>query len=426
MAVEVTIDLRENIELIRSIQNVSGLIEKHNIITSNKNNGDFKRLLYYACNPMLTYKVTMPTLMQSARYDSAITLVHTHIYEVCDTLSSRRAIDDALLYQVLAFLEMQPEYERHFYKELLSKTLRLGVTAKSINKAIPGLIPEWDVQQAYPIEKHPLKDGAWFAVSEKLNGVRATFYRGELMSRSGIAFTGFDRIVTHLSVFPNMVFDGELTLIDTDGLSDNEAFRKATGIINSDSEDKTEICFTIFDALPLDEFDAGCSKDSFRIRRQLLDSPMDSGYVTVLPLLYSGTDQSVIEPLLEKMSANDKEGLMVNLDVSYKCKRHSGILKVKRFYTMDLPIIRCEEGGGRLSGTLGAIVVDFNGNEVSVGSGFTDEQRSQYWNDKERLRGVLAEVKYKEISTDKSTGSRSLQFPVFVSLRIDKEEISYG
>lgn len=70
------------------------------------------------------------------------------------------------------------------------------------------------------------------------------------------------------------------------------------------------------------------------------------------------------------MVREDKEGLMVNFDVPYKRKRHNGILKVKRFYTMDLHILRCEEGSGRLAGTLGAFVLDYKGNEVNVGSGF--------------------------------------------------------
>ena len=126
------------------------------------------------------------------------------------------------------------------------------------------------------------------------------------------------------------------------------------------------------------------------------------------------------------MTAEDKEGLMLNKDVPYRRTRHKGILKVKRFYTMDLPIIRCEEGTGRLVGTLGAFVLDYKGNEVKVGSGFTDEQRTSFWNNREDIVGTLCEVKYKEISQDKGTGLYSLQFPVFVGLRTDKTEVSYG
>ena len=116
---------------------------------------------------------------------------------------------------------------------------------------------------------------------------------------------------------------------------------------------------------------------------------------------------------------------MANLDVPYRCKRHNGILKVKRFYTMDLPIIRCEEGTGRLAGTLGAFVLNYKGNEVNVGTGFTDAERAIYWAAQDKLTDLLCEVKYKEISKDKKTGAESLQFPVYVCLRTDKTEANY-
>ena len=138
-----------------------------------------------------------------------------------------------------------------------------------------------------------------------------------------------------------------------------------------------------------------------------------------------GTDQSKIPELLEQMVREDKEGLMVNLDVPYKRKRHNGILKVKRFYTMDLPIIGWERGTGRLSDTLGALVLDYKGSEVKVGSGFSDEQRAAFWTDRENLLGKLCEVKYKEVSCDKTTGAESLQFPVFVAIRTDKNDVNY-
>ena len=81
-----------------------------------------------------------------------------------------------------------------------------------------------------------------------------------------------------------------------------------------------------------------------------------------------------------------------------------------------------EEGEGKYAGMLGKVNVEFNGNVVGVGSGFTDEQRIKYWEDKDYLVGKIIEVKYKEISTDKKTGLQSLQFPVLVCVREDKTE----
>lgn len=266
-----------------------------------------------------------------------------------------------------------------------------------------------------------------------MNGVRATFYNGRLIARSGSSYKGLDHIIKEISWAQNagLVLDGELTLKDKGSLSDNEAFRIATGILNSDDDNKTSICFTIFDAIFLEDFESTEPKVKYGVRRAILDKIADdvltgAEYVGVLPVLYSGTDQAKTNEYLEQMVREDKEGLMANLDVPYKRTRHKGILKIKRFYTMDLSIIRCEEGSGRLEGKLGAFVLEYKGNEVKVGSGFTDEQRELYWRQRDSIAGTLCEVKYKEISYDKNTGLESLQFPVFIQLRTDKMEVSYG
>lgn len=421
--------MQEALRLIKELQAVSSAKAKAVILQENSHNETFKRILYYACHPRLTYKVAEDRLRTRPMNNEDFHRFND-LWEVCDCLARNKAVSNLLLDGVLHFLWRQPDDIRELYTQIVAKTLRLGVTHKSINKAIPGLFPEWEVQQAYPIEKHPLKEGTWFALTQKLNGVRCTYYRGQLIARSGEPFVGLNHIADELFQWPDLVFDGELTLKDKGDLSDNEAFRVATGIINSDDEDKSRICFTIFDMLPADEFDAGGSRESYADRRVRLGSMADAlalaEHVSVLPLLYVGNDQSKVDELLDRMIEEDKEGLMLNLDEPYKCKRHSGILKVKRFYTMDLPIIRIEEGSGKYAGTTGALIVDYKGNEVGVGTGLTDEQRRFFWEFKDTYVGVLAEVKYKEISCDKKTGAESLQFPVFVRLRTDKEQVSYG
>lgn len=385
---------------------------------------------------MLTYNLSEKTLSKAVqeveRNHQNVRCEWRDVFHLCHHLSILDGVTNSFIKDVAEFIVSQPESTWEFHMKLLSKTLRLGVTAKTVNKVIPGLIPEWEVQQAYPIEKYPLKDGEEFFVTQKLNGVRATFYKGKLYARSGVPFSGLDHIIFELYgmnrlLSDEFVFDGELLLRNRNDLSDNEAFRIATGIINSDEKVKSDINYTIFDVIPIEEFENNDGFSNYSDRRLLLDyySSIKNVFVDVLPLLYSGTDQSMIDKLLNQMVEEDKEGLMVNLDVPYQRKRHRGILKVKRFYTMDLPIIRCEEGTGRLSGTLGSLIVDFEGSEVGVGSGFTDEDRAWVWENRESVVGAIVEVKYKEISYDKKTGKRSLQFPVFVCMRNDKDSVNY-
>lgn len=423
---------------IYKLQSIAGANAKCEFIKAHRDDTYFKRFLYFALNPMLTYNISKKStdkLMAEENFDGQKLIFFNDIFECCEHLSRLRGMDDATLRQVKMLLNVKyPEMdERELYIQLLSKKVRLGIAAKTINKIIPNLIPEWEVQQAYTVEKYPLKEGTEFWLTQKLNGARATLYEGQLLARSGMPYKGLEHITDALSWLrvAGFVADGELTLKDKGDLSDNEAFRVSTGILNSDNINKTVICYTIFDMIPVKDFDALKPQVTYRYRRDILNQFAEriadtDGAVKVLPVLYHGTDQSKIEELLEQMVREDKEGLMINTDAPYRRTRHKGILKVKRFYTMDLPIIRCEEGTGRLSGTLGAFVLKYKENEVKVGSGFTDEQREQFWNNRDDMEGLLCEVKYKEISQDKGTGLESLQFPVFVGIRTDKTEVSYS
>lgn len=420
---------------ILELQSISGSKAKQDFLKQHCGDDWMKQFLYYAMNPLITYNLsekTLRTAVEIYKHCDGLSSQFGNIFECCEYLSRLRGMDTATLAQVQMFLcELPNEDEREVYIKLLSKTLRLGVTSKTINKAMGNLIPEWEVQQSYTLEKYPLKEGTEFWLTQKLNGVRATFYKGQLIARSGIPYKGLDHIIRDIAFMDagGFVLDGELTLKDKGLLNDNEAFRAATGIINSNAEDKSMICYTVFDAIPIQDFESADPKVRYSIRRCVLDALTDSiaksESVSVLPVLYHGKDQSMIDFFLEKMIQEDKEGCIVNTDTPYKRIRHKGILKVKRFYTMDLPIVGCEEGNGRLAGTLGAFVVSYKGNEVSVGSGFSDEQRAEFWNKKEEFLGRLCEIKYKEISSDQNTGMESLQFPVFVGIREDKSEVSF-
>lgn len=418
------------IDGVIALQRASGTKAKKDVLLGYAADVDFRKFLQYALDPTVTFHLSEDTL-RDCHMNRTLVRFKT-IFSMCEFLRSCKAMNDQLLHEVRGFIGQQSEPEKSIYTKLLAKTLRLGVTAKTVNQVIPGLIHEWDIQQAFPIDKYPLKDGTWFSITQKLNGVRATYCDGRIFARSGVAYEGLSHIIDEIEAIIDdcsTVLDGELTLKDKGNMSDNEAFRVATGIINSDSKNKIELCYTVFDVVPMDEFLSHNCTMTYRERRAVMDAlaekMKDCKYVHVLPVLYCGTDQSKISELLDQMVREDKEGLMVNLDVPYQCRRHRGILKVKRFYTMDLPIIGMEEGSGKLSGTLGALVLDYKGNEVRVGSGFTDDERRKIWY-YGIPNGTLCEVKYKEISSDKNTGAESLQFPVFVRIRDDKEEVSYG
>lgn len=414
-------NLQHIYNLCTQLQSITSTKAKQQFLLDNRCD-EFDEFLKWLLDPQIVTGIDRKKLKK--KVDVSCFASFDYLDQALYYLQSNNTGRDVDVYACQRYISSNPDYA-DFLTAVFTKSLKLGVDVKLVNKAYgDDFIFNWEVQQAYPIEKYPLKPNEWITITQKCNGVRATYYRGKIMARSGVEFKGLDHILATLDAYPELVFDGELMLKDKTGLTDNEAFRKATGIINSD-EDKSEICMTVFDIIPLADFESSSPKVKYSKRREMFNGFVDADNVKFLPTLYQGTDHSQIPILLDKMVAEDKEGLMVNLDVPYKRKRHSGILKVKRFYTMDLRVVSIEEGEGKYVGMLGKVNVEFNGNVVGVGSGFTDEQRIKYWEDKDYLVNKIIEVKYKEVSTDKKTGLQSLQFPVFVCEKFDKTKPNY-
>lgn len=203
-----------------------------------------------------------------------------------------------------------------------------------------------------------------------------------------------------------------------------------TSIVNSDAKTKPEIEMVIFDVVPNDEFIKGESSRGFKERleqmKQLQNTINELGLtnIRIAPTYYIGTDHSKIQEILDKVDSEGYEGLMCIRDDKYKCKRHKGILKCKKFKEGDFRIIGFNEGQGKNKGTLGSINVEFKGNTVGV-SGYSDEMRDEIWNNQDKYLNKIITVKYKEESKDKDTGLPSLQFPTFVMFRNDKTEPNY-
>lgn len=425
----------EVIKLFKQIQETSSLNDKKAIITANKNNELFKNCLKFLLDGNIVTGISTKKIKKKVTPSSGLApyylSIHSTFEDVMNYLAKNNTGKDEDIYEIQTFLSGHEE-EREFYEQIITKKFRLGADEKLVNKCIPGLIDTWEVQLGSSYEKLKLKDNEWFALSQKLNGNRASFYRGKLISRQGKVFTGMQHIIFDLSQLGvEWFYDGELIRKNMDNLSDGENFRIGTGIINSDAEVKEEIKFVIFDYFPESELIDGHSNAKYKVRREMLNGLRkiieEKGLenIEVVTMVYEGTDQTQIVKWLDYAVDQGWEGLMLNKDATYKCKRTTDLIKIKRFYTMDLPIVEVLEGDGRLTRTLGALVVKYKDNTVNVGSGFDDETRAKFWKDKNNLIGRVIEVKYKEISKDKKTWLESLQFPIFVGLREKEKCVSY-
>ena len=424
--------MEEVIRLFKQIQETSGLNDKKAIITANKDNELFKKCLVFLLDGQptgISNKKIKKKVKPSSELAPYHLCRHSTFEEVMDYLNKNNTGTDVDIYEIQCFLEGHEE-DRDFYEQMITKSFRLGADSKVVNACIANLIPTWEVMLGTSIEHCKLPENTWFSLSQKLNGNRCTYYNGEFYTRQNKKYIGLNHIKADIEKIPNAkdyVFDGELIYKNKEGLSDSSAFQKGTGIANNKSENKEELKLVLFDILPKEEFDNKISKDTYKTRKQhLLDlKQYETENIEIVQIFYEGTDQSEIWKWLDYCEQHDMEGCMLNLDTPYECKRTKSLMKIKKFYDFDLQIIGYEEGAGRNKGRLGAFIVDYKGNQVKVGSGYNDEERVNFWNNRDEYIGRVITVKYKEISKDKKTGLESLQFPIYCGMREQDKEPSY-
>ena len=113
------------------------------------------------------------------------------------------------------------------------------------------------------------------------------------------------------------------------------------------------------------------------------------------------------------------EGIMVRKNSDYEGKRGWNLLKVKKFHDeeyevkdIQMGMMRWIENGAEVEKeVLRNIIIEHKGCLVSVGSGFSKEEREHYHKNPNEILGKTVTVQYFEESQNQS-GGYSLRFPV--------------
>ena len=414
------------VDVLDEIRGAQSPKSKKEVMEKYKDNKMLKKVIYYTYNPYMKYGITKKTFENYQ--PNGEPNKSDKLYDLLDELAASN-INDELRYKFVNYVNFFDERWGNIMKGIAIKDLELGVSATTINKVWPKLIPTFELQLAARFKPDTLEENEYVWVTEKFDGIRCVcvISKGTIkfFTRQGKEIFGLNEIVKEVKLMglSEFVLDGEL-LFNGDYEDSGDQYKKTTKIINSKMENKTQITFNIFDMLPLNEFKSGESHLTYEFRRKQLSSLYQSEVTRVAPVLYEGTDHSKIMEVHKQMVENKREGCMINRNHVYQCKRTKSLLKVKVMNDADLEIIGYEEGKGENEGRLGAFIVNYKGNKVNVGSGYSKLQRIEFWKNREMFIGQIIKVQYFEESTNQQ-GGLSLRFPVFLELRTDKSEPSY-
>jgi len=418
--------------IIRNLEENNSRLEKEKIlqVAADERLPEFFDGLRMALDPLVTFGVKQ---VPEATVDGQ-GLPANAFAELARQLQERELTGHAARDAIqLAMSVATKEQWNGWYRRILIKDLRCGVSEKTVNKVVPGTVPVFTCALAHDSAKHEKKMVGKKQIEIKLDGVRViTIIQGnkvEMFSRNGKQFHNFGHIIAELEEvikdypvpYP-LVLDGEVMSSDFQDLM-KQVHRK-------DGKQTTDAVLHLFDTIPLGCFKNG-SWDKPQSFRSLITKHWVEEHKAVLKhvqaLDWEEVDLDTTEGQERFVALNKAavdggyEGVMIkDVDAPYECKRTHAWLKAKPFIEVTLEVKDVEEGTGRNEGRLGALVCSGEDDgrmvQVNCGSGFSDSDRDSFWNSRSSLIGQLVEVRADAI-TQNQDGTYSLRFPRFKTFR---------
>ncbi len=325
-----------------------------------------------------------------------------------------------------------------YYRRILIKDLRCGVSEKTVNSVAKKnkfeqyKVPVFSCMLAHDSANHEKKMIGMKMLDYKLDGVRVlAIYNKDnntvtMYSRNGKQFLNFGHVEKEIieklaSKFTeSMVLDGEMVSSSFQALM-KQVHRK-------DNVEATDAKYALFDILTLDEFQKGKSILGCRDRHNaLVELITNTDHMFVVDKVECNLDtqegQKIFSDYNKIAIEKGFEGIMIkDVDAPYECKRSHFMLKAKPFIEVSLEIKDTEEGTGRNAGKLGALICEGKDDDkfirVNVGSGLTDDNRDTFWADRESLVGQIVEIRADAITQNQDTENEwSLRFPRFMRFR---------
>lgn len=441
----------EAAKVIDLVSRTSGTNDKQYLLKKNEQVPGLKTILKFIYDPYTRTGISKAKLAKALKMaeargpyvvgeDNAVTYK-----QMIDYLKSHTTGNESDLAMAARFINCtkatQPDAE-WLARAIVTQELKIGVTATTLNKVYGSdFIPKIGCMLGTLYGDVGPEKTKWpCIVTEKLDGIRRILVKENgvcrCYSRSGHEDTGLIEIVEDAKYLPNnTVYDGELLAAGT--FKDCIAQRQATNSIANSKGTKTGLTFNVFDMVPLDEFRTGISTDKALVRKITLGATLMDESIQILepekwavliqafgihqelkairpvPILGLVKNMSDVEPIVNKIWARGGEGVMLNSTVGkYEIKRSKELLKVKHTEEHVLEVVDILEGTGKFEGMMGALVVDYNGNKLGVGSGFNDTQRKDIWDNPEKYLGRSIEIDTFGESTN-ALGEKSLNCPIF-------------
>jgi len=423
-------------KVVDELNSTNSTNDKKVILAKYKNDEFIKKVLYYTYNPFYQYYVTPATLEKNYDDDLGTLYKFSDLFEMLDILRKREVTGHKAINSVNDFCYKHEEFKDLIYK-IIGKDLEIRMGDSLINKIIPNLIPTFDVALATPFEdvEVDFATDTWYA-SRKLDGVRCLGIVDEngkvsLWSRQGNQFETLKKVEDEIASLglTDVVFDGEICLTNKDGSDDFQGVMKQ---IRKKDHTIDNPKYLIFDLVTGQEFEDKIGFRDYSVRYHTLRNLIINKGMKHLELVHQSIvmDRKHYIEQMENADANKWEGLILRKNRVYEGKRTKNMLKCKSFHDAEYTVIDLEFGPFRMiengleitKDVLSNVVIEHKGNKVSVGSGFTIEEREFFKANPNEILNKVITVKYFE-ETQNQSGNYSLRFPTVKVIHGNKRTV---
>lgn len=432
-------------EIVKSLQTTQGNIAKQAILDANASNPLFKDYMQAVYDVGINYyQSKMPKVPHgpgTAEFGYADLQFMSH-------LSKRIYTGSEAIHRLSGHASALTPEAQELLGLMLRRSIGASVGDTMVLKTWPGLyfIPPY--QRCSLLDKKARErfgklkrffvqtkaDGSFAYVVKRMDG------SVDVITRQGSKYPQWFAEKLTYGVKPGTVLVGELLVDETQFVegAGNVTYhvdrKTANGLLNSvlkDGDkldlDKYTVRMEAWDLLTQEEFEAGKSSRTYEDRLAGLCYEVDkleNGQVTVIFTEEVGSLEEAFAIYQEHLQRG-LEGCIIKDPASlWKDGTSRDMVKLKIKFEIEMLCTGIYEGTGKYAGMMGGGYFQSKdgGIKNEAGSGFTDKQREDFWNNPELIVQQVCALEANDITQSKVEGSiPSLSLPIFCEVRYDKK-----
>lgn len=432
------------LNIIRELQSTAGTNAKIDILKNLIGTDQeelFKKVCIYTLDGRINYWMT-------SFEDPNVCTGSNKLEDLFDTLDTiaRRDVTGheakSLLESELQFLEPS---DVDVARLIIERDLGCGVGAKTINKVWPDLIYIHPYMRCSSFSEKNLKnikfpaysqtkaDGSYTDIVVDVDNQTVTYQSrtGEYKNYGTEEMKNQILKETHQLPWKRFVLQGEALVLDKDG---NILPRETgNGILNSNNCQENHIMFQIWDIVPYsvwtkDSLFGETKSDPYNKRFAILDTFLtltNSSHFQLTETVVVNNVDEVFDHFLKNIERGLEGTVLKDYCGDWNSNTSKWQVKVKIIAEAEFKIVDALEGTNKYTGMLGAFVVETADGllRTRVGTGLTDKQREQFWDNREMLLGSVVTVRFNNVVKNQDEDSLfSLFLPRFIEIRKDKTE----